>query len=68
MHVDYNFVPEFKSAEYKYKSDVVSYAGKLLEIVGSRTLIIGLDNYDKPFVYQCEGRLVNALDVDIKDY
>ena len=34
MEVNYNFVPEFKSKEIKYKSDVVSYAGKLLEIVG----------------------------------
>lgn len=68
MEINYEFVPEFKSAEVKYKSDVISYAGKLLEIIGSRTLIVGLDNFDKPFVLQCDGRLVNALDIEINDY
>lgn len=35
MEINYKFVPAFKSAESKFKSDVVSYAGMLLELVGS---------------------------------
>lgn len=62
MEIRYTFVPEGKSAEEKYKSDVISYAGKLLEIVGSRTLVVGVDNNDVPFVLEATGRLVNALD------
>lgn len=62
MQVNYDFVPECKSAEDKYKSDVVSYAGRLLELVGSHTLIVGVDNMDKPFVLRCDGRLSDALD------
>lgn len=68
MKVDYKFVPEYKSAESKLKSDIVSYAGKLLEIVGSRTLIVGVDNEDKPFVLECPGRLTDALDFDFETY
>lgn len=68
MKINYEFVPEFKSSEKKYKSDVLSYAGKLLEIVGSRTLIIGVNNDDVPFVLQCEGRLIDALDIELDTY
>lgn len=68
MEVNYKFVPEFKSTEAKYKSDVVSYAGNLLEIVGASTLVVGVDNNDVPFVLECEGRLVDALDLDIQSY
>lgn len=70
MEIDYDFVPEYKSFEMKYKSDVVSYAGKLLEIVGSRTLIVGVDNDDKPFVLKCDGggRLVDAFDFEMESY
>lgn len=68
MNINYKFVPEFKSEETKFKSDVISYAGKLLEIVGSRTLVVGLDDDDVPFVLQCNGRLINALDVEFESY
>lgn len=68
MEINYQFVPEYKSAESKYKSDIVSYAGKLLEIVGSRTLIVGVDNDDKPFVLECPGRLTDAMDFDLETY
>lgn len=68
MKINYEFVPEFKSSEEKYKSDVRSYAGKLLEIVGSRTLIVGVNNDDVPFVLQCEGRLIDALDIELDTY
>lgn len=61
MHIDYTFVSESASAEAKHKQDVISYAGKLIEIVGSRTLIVGLDNLDRPFVLECGGRLSDAL-------
>lgn len=68
MKVNYKFVPEYKSQEDKEKSDIISYAGKLLEIVGAYTLIVGLDNDDKPFVQRCESRLTDALDIDMTEY
>lgn len=68
MEINYKFVPEYKSSESKFKSDVISYAGKLLEIVVSRTLIVGVDNDDVPFVLQCDGRLVNSLDLEMETY
>ena len=46
MEVNYDFVPEYESFERKKKSDILSYAGKLLEIVGSRTLVVGVDDDD----------------------
>lgn len=68
MEINYEFVPEYKSYEDKHKSDISSYAGKLLEIVGVHTLIVGVDNDDKPFVLQCDGRLVDALEFDMETY
>lgn len=67
MLVNYEFIPESKSAELKAKSDMLSYAGKLLEIVGQRTLIVGVDNNDRPFIYACSGRLLDAFDMECKD-
>lgn len=67
MKINYKFIPEYKSAEEKYKSDVISYAGKLLEIVDARTLIVGVDEDDEPFVMQCSGRLVDALDEELSE-
>lgn len=68
MDVNYKFVPLYKSEEEKHKSDIISYAGKLLEIVGERTLIVGVDNSDRPFVYAIDGRMVDALEFDIGTY
>lgn len=68
MEIDYTFVPQYKSAEEKHRTDIISYAGKLLEIVGMHTLIVGVDNDDKPFVLQVDGRLVDALDFDLETY
>lgn len=62
MHVDYVFVPEDASAEEKFRSDVLSYAGRLLELVGRHTLIVGVGFMDKPFVYSVDGRLCDVLD------
>lgn len=62
MFVDYEFVTEEQSQEVKYRSDVISYAGRLLEIVGCHTLIVGVDFMDKPFVFRVDGRLCDALD------
>ena len=66
MNVVYKFVPEYETAEEKLKKDIVSYAGKLLEIVGSRTLSV--DDDDKPFVMCCDSRLRNALDFSLIEY
>lgn len=62
VEVMYQFVPEHVTAERKYKQDVISYAGKLLEIVGARTLVVALDNNDCPFVLMSQGRLSDPLD------
>ena len=68
MKVNYNFVPEFKSMDIKHKSDIISYAGKLLELVGDQTLIVGVDNMDVPFVYAISARMTNALDFECDTY
>lgn len=67
MEVNYKYVPENKSCEAKYRSDVISHAGRLLELVDAHTLIVGVDNDDVPFVYQISGRMINALDIDIQE-
>lgn len=61
VEVAYEFVPESLTTERKYKQDVISYAGKLLEIVGARTLVVALDNNDHPFVLMSEGRLSDPM-------
>ncbi|WP_101696656.1 hypothetical protein [Clostridium minihomine] len=68
MEVNYKFVPQYKSAEAKEKSDMISYAEKLLEIVGCSTLIVGIDRENKPFVYACDSPLQNALDFRLDTY
>lgn len=67
MEVNYKYVPENESYEAKYKSDVISHAGRLLELVDAHTLIVGVDNDDVPFVYQVSGRMLDALEIDILD-
>lgn len=67
MSVNYEYVPENKSYEAKYRSDVISHAGRLLELVDAHTLIVGVDNDDVPFVYQIPGRMLDALDIDIQE-
>lgn len=68
MEVNYNFVPEFKSKEIKYKSDVVSYAGKLLEIVGATTLVVSVREDGRPFVLCSDSRLIDSLDISLDSY
>ena len=68
MDINYKFVPEFKSAEAKKKSDIVSYAGKLLEIVDSQSAFVFLDDDDVPVVLIIDSKPFNALDFDIEDY
>jgi len=67
ISVNYQYVPEHKSFENKRRSDIISYAGRLLEIVDCRTLIVGVDNNDKPFVYQVSGRMLDALELDLEE-
>ena len=68
MEINYEFVPEYESSERKMKSDIISYAGKLLEIVEANTLVVGLDNDNRPFVWKCNGRLTDALDFSLDTY
>lgn len=67
MRINYNFIPEHKTTESKYKTDVMSYAGRLLEIVDSRTVVVTLNNDDVPLVFECSSRLVDALDVEFSE-
>lgn len=62
VEISYEFVPDHVTAERKYRQDVISYAGKLLEVVGARTLVVALDNNDHPFVLMADGRLRDPLD------
>lgn len=66
MDVNYDFVPEYKSTEIKQKSDILSHAGRLLELVGAHTLIVGVNMNDEPFVLQCSGRLTDAMDFELE--
>lgn len=68
MTVNYNFVPQFKAEEARFKSDVVSYAGKLLEILGAPTVVLTLDSDNRPLLFTSEQRLVNPLDVTLDEY
>lgn len=67
MEVNYKYVPENDSSKAKYDSDVLSHAGRLLELVDSYTLIVGLDNMDRPFVYSIGGRMRDALDFHFEE-
>lgn len=67
VKVNYEFISEFDSSEEKLQKDIVSYAGRLLEITGCCTLIIGIDNEDKPFCFQCDARLLNSLNPANRD-
>ena len=68
MDINYKFVPQYKSEEVRFKSDVVSYAGKLLEIIGASTIIVTLDSARRPVVLQTEQPLIDALDVTLDTY
>ena len=68
LKVNYKFVPEYKSAEEKFKNDIISYAGKLLELVGTHTLIVTVDENDVPVIYELNSRMRDALDVDYETY
>ena len=68
MKINYEFIPEFKLEEEKEKKLIESYAGKLLEICDARTLVVGVDNFDKPFILKNESRLTDALDFCLETY
>lgn len=68
MEVNYKFVPQYESHAIKHKSDIISYAGKLLEIVGSPLLIVGLNDNNEPFVWECSDRFSDALDFNLETY
>ena len=62
VEVRYEFLPAYVTEERKYKQDVISYAGKLLEIAGARTMVVALNNDNEPFVLMSEGRLKDPLE------
>jgi len=61
MEINYEFVPEYESSERKMKSDIISYAGKLLEIVEANTLVVGLDNDNRPLSGSVKAALLMLL-------
>lgn len=62
------YVPVARLKEQCTKDIIMSCAVKLLEEVGdARTLIVGLDNDDHPFVWETNGRLSDALDFTFED-
>ncbi|MBU5229095.1 hypothetical protein KQI15_03485 [Intestinimonas butyriciproducens] len=67
MEVNYKFVPEHVTAEEKFKRDVISYAGRLLEITGSKTLILFLSNDNTPVIWESSGRLVDSLECHFEE-
>lgn len=74
MIINYEFIPEYKSTEKLIKTNIISYAGKLLESIGGLsadnclTVIVTLDDDGRPVVYQASGRLFNALDFELDTY
>lgn len=68
MDVNYKFVPEYKSAEIKEKSDLISYAGKLLEFVDEPMVLVSLDENNSPVVYAASSVFTNRLDFDLETY
>lgn len=68
MEINYKFVPQYESEEIRFKSDVVSYAGKLLEIIGCKTVIVTLDEDNKPVILETNGKLLDALDFTLETY
>lgn len=68
MEVNYKFVPMYKSEERKAKSDIISYAGKLLEVVGCETVVITLGEDNRPIILETNGKLVDALDFHLDTY
>lgn len=67
MEINYKFVPEHVTAEEKFKKDVISYAGKLLEITGAQSLIVSLSGNNVPFVWGASQPLVDWLDCHFEE-
>ena len=68
MDINYKFVPMYESEEKKAKSDILSYAGKLLELVDCATVVVTLDADNKPVIFQTPDKLLNALDFNLDTY
>lgn len=68
LEINYKFVPEFESEEARIKSDIRSYAGKLLEILQMCVAIVYLDEDNKPVVMASNSRLTDALDFSLTEY
>lgn len=68
MKVNYKYCSGFDTYADKVEKDIESFAGKLLETVGAHTLIVCVDNDDKPVVYAVDGRMDNAFDFACNNY
>lgn len=61
MNVKYEYYSPTESYEEAKRREIISYAGRLLEAVDAYTLIVSVDDDDKPVVFACNARLGNAL-------
>lgn len=68
MNIDYDFVPEYKANEIRTKTMINSYAGKLLEVCESRSVLVYLDNMDKPVVLATSSYLTDPTDFICETY
>lgn len=64
VNVDFRFYSEDELEREKRDKLVRGYAGKLLQLCNARTLIIGVDNDDVPFVLSSAGRLADVFDLE----
>lgn len=68
MDIDYEFVSEYKANEIRTKTIINSYAGKLLEVCEARSVVVYLDNFDKPVVLCTPQRLSDPTDFVCETY
>lgn len=61
--VDNNVESEFDIRAECDRRIIISYAIKLLQLTGSRTLFLGYDNMDHIFVSGTTGRFSDELDI-----
>lgn len=62
MKVNSDCVSPICSYGEMVQNDIEYYAKKLLELVGSCSLIVSIDDSDRPVVLSCNARIVKAID------
>lgn len=67
MNVDCKTIPKYKLEEKKRKDLIMSQAKKLLDICCARTVVLGYDDNEKPFILVNDENLVSPLDFCFDD-